>query len=156
MKRCEWCGAAFTPTKRVQRFCTKSCAGRYQWRDQPRVRHNWATSKRPPVDAAHRRLRAALLPLALGTPCPLCGVTITTANAELDHITPRSRGGQSVPSNVRILCGDCNHKRGSRDGAKAANARRQGRGRGAKRTYPGTVTALETPYILMIKVPADG
>jgi 5-methylcytosine-specific restriction endonuclease McrA len=123
VKVCEWCGVAFTPTKRVQRFCCKSHAGLYQWRDQPRRRHNWATSKRPPVDAEHRRLRAALLPLALGKPCPLCGTTITTANAELDHIVARALGGQSVPSNVRITCKRCNGKRGSRLGAAQARRR---------------------------------
>jgi 5-methylcytosine-specific restriction endonuclease McrA len=127
MKRCEWCGAAFVPKTRTQRFCCRSHAGLYQWRDRPRRRHNWV--KHPtPVDAAHRRLRTALLPHAIGRPCPLCGTTITTTNAELDHIIPRSRGGQSVRENVRIACHDCNHKRGSRDGAKVANARRQARG----------------------------
>jgi 5-methylcytosine-specific restriction endonuclease McrA len=32
-----------------------------------------------------------------------------------DHIIPRSRGGQNVLSNYRVLCGRCNYGRGNRD-----------------------------------------
>jgi 5-methylcytosine-specific restriction endonuclease McrA len=118
MTRCAWCGTAFRPRTRTSRFCSKSCAGKWQWREHPRRVHTWG--KRPSVDNNHRRLRAALLPPALGTGCPLCGQVITAANADLDHIVPRALGGQSVPGNVRIVCRWCNRKRGQQLGGQQA------------------------------------
>jgi len=125
MTDCQWCGAAFTPRTYTSRFCSKSCAGLYQFRDHPRRTHTWG--KRPSVDNAHRKLRAALLPAALGQPCPLCRkVTITAGNADLDHIVPRSRGGATTRENCRIICRPCNRKRGQRLGGQQAHRHRQG------------------------------
>jgi 5-methylcytosine-specific restriction endonuclease McrA len=121
MKSCQWCGTRFTPRARTSRFCSKQCAGKWQWRDQPRRVHMWG--KHPPVDAAHRRLRAALLPLAIGTPCPLC-TRIMDKTAELDHIIARALGGQTSRANCRIICAPCNRKRGSRLGGIQARKRR--------------------------------
>jgi 5-methylcytosine-specific restriction endonuclease McrA len=122
VKRCPWCAATFTPKQRTQRFCSKRCAGRWQWRDHPRRVHTWG--KRPPLDAAHRRLRAELLPLAIGRPCPLrCG-RIMDATAQLDHVIARALGGPTDRANCRIICAPCNGKRGQRLGGKAAHRRR--------------------------------
>jgi 5-methylcytosine-specific restriction endonuclease McrA len=114
---CAWCGTRFTPAKRVQRFCSKQCAGKYQWRGHVRAPRTWATH--PPVDSAHRKLRRELLPLALGQPCPTCG-RIMDKTAQLDHIVPRARGGQTTRENCRILCAPCNGKRGQVLGGKTA------------------------------------
>lgn len=43
--------------------------------------------------------------------CRLCG---STEQLEVDHIIPRSRGGQSYPSNLQTLCKRCNMSKGSR------------------------------------------
>jgi len=94
MTACTFCGQAFTG--RVgQRFCGKSCAGRWQYRDRPRRVHKWG--KRPSLGTDHRKLRAALLPQAIGTVCVLCRkVTLTSANSDLDHVVPRARGGTTT------------------------------------------------------------
>ena len=35
-------------------------------------------------------------------------------NLELDHITPRSKGGRHTDSNLQQLCGWCNRTKGNR------------------------------------------
>jgi 5-methylcytosine-specific restriction endonuclease McrA len=47
-----------------------------------------------------------------GWRCVYCG----TANGRLtlDHVVPRSRGGESVWENVVTSCATCNHKKGNR------------------------------------------
>ena len=125
MKHCEWCAARFAPRIRTQRFCSKSCASCWQYKDKPKRVHRWGP--RPPVDPAHRKLRAQLLPHAIGTPCPDCG-RIMDQTAELDHIIPRSQGGTSTRDNVRITCRACNRRRGSQLGGRVAHrAHRAGR-----------------------------
>jgi len=117
---CDWCGTHFIPRTASHRFCSKTCAGRYQWRGHtPRV-HRWG--KRPPLDNAHRKLRKQMLPTAIGQPCPLgCGRIMDTT-AQLDHIVPRAQGGRTTRSNCRIICAPCNHNRGAVEGGKAAQA----------------------------------
>ena len=119
MGSCEWCGQPFRPRARTSRFCSKRCAGLHQFRDHPRRVHKW--SKRPAVDSEHRKLRAELLPAAVGAPCPLCG-RVMTKSAELDHIVPRSQGGQTTRGNCRIICKPCNRQRGNVLGGKTAHA----------------------------------
>jgi len=45
-----------------------------------------------------------------GWRCQLCG---RPAKA-VDHILPRSRGGDGDPSNLRAICGPCNSRKGAR------------------------------------------
>jgi 5-methylcytosine-specific restriction endonuclease McrA len=118
-RACLWCDELFTTQSRTQRFCSKQHAGQYQYRNHVRRPHKWGD--RPAVDAAHRKLRAELLPDALGMPCPMgCGRIMGT-DAQLDHIVPRSQGGQSVRGNVRVVCRTCNHRMGSQLGARVAH-----------------------------------
>jgi 5-methylcytosine-specific restriction endonuclease McrA len=42
--------------------------------------------------------------------CVYCGVRADT----IDHVRPRSRGGQHVWTNVVAACGRCNHRKGDR------------------------------------------
>lgn len=45
--------------------------------------------------------------------CAGCGMT-DPCNLEVDHIVPKSRGGQDVFENFQLLCGNCNRIKGSR------------------------------------------
>ena len=119
MASCEWCGTSFRPRVRTQRTCSKRCSGLWQYRDTPRRAHRWG--KRPPVDSAHRKLRAELLPAAVGNPCPLCG-RVMDKTSELDHIIARSQGGATTRSNCRIICRPCNRQRGNVLGGRTSHA----------------------------------
>lgn len=60
----------------------------------------------------HQRRRRQLLPLAYGTPCPICGNLMVKGQAlDLDHTLPRSRGGVHGD---RITHATCNRSRGNR------------------------------------------
>ncbi|MCY4617823.1 MAG: DNA methyltransferase [Chloroflexi bacterium] len=47
--------------------------------------------------------------------CVGCGDPMRMRNLEIDHITPRSRGGRHTDSNLQLLCGWCNRTKGNRD-----------------------------------------
>jgi 5-methylcytosine-specific restriction endonuclease McrA len=47
-----------------------------------------------------------------GWRCGYCGSS--TGKLTLDHIVPRSRGGESVWENVVASCASCNHRKGDR------------------------------------------
>ncbi len=118
---CKWCGETFAARTVHNRFCSKTCAGLHQWRDHPRrAPSNWG--KRPSLGTDHRKLRAKLLPAALGTPCPSCGATLD-ATAQLDHVVPRAHGGAATEDNVRFLCAPCNQLRGAQLGGRTAHQR---------------------------------
>ena len=137
---CEWCGGPFRPRAHTQRFCSKQCAGLWQYRHHRRRVHKWG--KRPPVDAAHRRLRAELLPAAIGTLCPLgCG-RVMDCTSQLDHIVARARGGQTTRGNCRIICKPCNMERGARLGGTAAHAK----ARQARRAQPALGLGSRGPH----------
>lgn len=46
--------------------------------------------------------------------CQYCGKQFSPAELTLDHITPRSRGGESSWDNLVACCKRCNHRKGSR------------------------------------------
>ena len=68
-------------------------------------------ARRNPYDYRHRKRRAALLPAALGTPCPAqaspncTGLMTDPALMHLDHTTPAALGGEAGD---RIICAPCN------------------------------------------------
>lgn len=41
--------------------------------------------------------------------CVLCGITAKEARLEVDHEVAVAHGGQTIESNLRTLCVDCNH-----------------------------------------------
>lgn len=45
--------------------------------------------------------------------CGSCGKSVKDEDIEFDHIIPWSKGGPSEESNIRLLCGSCNRKRGN-------------------------------------------
>jgi len=47
-----------------------------------------------------------------GWKCAYCGTT--SGRLTLDHVVPRSRGGESVWENVVTACAPCNHRKGNR------------------------------------------
>lgn len=49
--------------------------------------------------------------------CVLCGEDGTEYRLEVDHITPRSKGGTNDLTNLQTLCGRCNRGKSNRDDA---------------------------------------
>lgn len=60
---------------------------------------------------AHRRISRRALFARDGWRCQYCG---STGRLTLDHVVPRSRGGNSVWENVVASCAPCNHRKGDR------------------------------------------
>ncbi len=46
--------------------------------------------------------------------CQYCGIQPGRAQLTIDHVVPRSQGGQTVWDNVVTACRDCNRKKGGR------------------------------------------
>ena len=46
--------------------------------------------------------------------CQYCGKRVATVELTLDHVVPRSRGGQSTWENIVCACLDCNIRKGGR------------------------------------------
>ena len=51
--------------------------------------------------------------------CQYCGEKKTAAELTLDHIMPRSRGGDNSPVNIVTACVACNNRKGNRTPAEA-------------------------------------
>jgi 5-methylcytosine-specific restriction endonuclease McrA len=45
--------------------------------------------------------------------CQYCGQVLPSSELTLDHIVPRSRGGQSTWENLVACCHSCNHEKGN-------------------------------------------
>lgn len=54
--------------------------------------------------------------------CQYCGRRLPTSELSLDHVVPRSRGGQTSWENLVCACVDCNVKKGGRPPAEAGLA----------------------------------
>lgn len=46
--------------------------------------------------------------------CVYCGQTYDLSNLTLDHVIPRSAGGETITSNIVPACQQCNQKKASR------------------------------------------
>jgi 5-methylcytosine-specific restriction endonuclease McrA len=62
--------------------------------------------------AVQRKISRRALFARDGWRCAYCGTT--AGRLTLDHVLPRSRGGESVWENVVTACAPCNHKKGNR------------------------------------------
>jgi 5-methylcytosine-specific restriction endonuclease McrA len=62
--------------------------------------------------AVQRKISRRALFARDGWRCAYCGST--AGRLTLDHVVPRSRGGESVWENVVTSCAPCNHKKGDR------------------------------------------
>jgi len=45
--------------------------------------------------------------------CQVCGRILKDDEIKIDHIIPYSKGGSTEESNLRVLCEDCNRKKGA-------------------------------------------
>jgi len=50
-----------------------------------------------------------------GCTCVYCGITYELHQLTLDHVLPRSKGGEDISSNVVPACTKCNQDKGSED-----------------------------------------
>lgn len=72
------------------------------------------TARQRGYDAAHDRLRARLLPLAYGKPCPRCGEIMTADQAlDLGHPPGRARAEVAGSRADRIEHSLCNRSAGA-------------------------------------------
>ena len=62
--------------------------------------------------AIQRKISRRALFARDGWRCAYCGSS--SGRLTLDHVVPRSRGGESVWENVVTACAACNHKKGNR------------------------------------------
>src|ERR671939_1036393 len=51
--------------------------------------------------------------------CQYCGTALGSSELTLDHVIPRSRGGQSTWENLVACCHGCNRRKGSQSPAEA-------------------------------------
>lgn len=49
-----------------------------------------------------------------GGVCPLCGEHFEYEEMEGDHIVPWSKGGKTIPSNLQMICKNCNRTKGAK------------------------------------------
>jgi 5-methylcytosine-specific restriction endonuclease McrA len=54
-----------------------------------------------------------------GNLCQYCGQTFPTSELSLDHVMPRSRGGEASWENIVCACVECNVRKGGRTPAEA-------------------------------------
>jgi 5-methylcytosine-specific restriction endonuclease McrA len=85
----------------------RSATGRFSWPHVIRLVHYVRVPR-----AIQRKISRRALFARDGWRCVYCG----NANHRLtlDHVVPRSRGGDSVWENVVTSCAPCNHKKGNR------------------------------------------
>jgi len=53
--------------------------------------------------------------------CALCGVTKDERPLDIDHIIPRSKGGETIYENLQVLCSKCNRSKRNQDDADFRN-----------------------------------
>lgn len=77
------------------------------------TRNQWAA--RPGRESLSKRLGkvAALIKSRDGNTCVYCGATAASSGAHLhlDHLTPRSHGGEDIATNLVVACRRCNDAR---------------------------------------------
>jgi hypothetical protein len=97
------CGITFKTVNPLQRNCSSTC------RIQSKSGHTRTTKQRG-YGADHRRKRAELILLAIGTDCELCGGQMSADDdLDADHVVPIIQGGIDGP--LRIVHRVCHRFR---------------------------------------------
>ena len=65
------------------------------------------------IDPKNKKQAKEKLGKEYGKACSACGMD-DYKNLEIDHITPKAKGGQDTYSNYQLLCGNCNRRKGDR------------------------------------------
>jgi hypothetical protein len=123
-----WLRLGRQPTyKGLTKVVSKYCSGTYEkrfggWRAALEAFVKWANdeeipappdtpgklSKRRTPRNINWRLRAQVL-MRDGARCRLCGATPASgASLHVDHVTPWSKGGDTILANLQVLCETCN------------------------------------------------
>ncbi len=69
--------------------------------------------KRPPLNRPNILARD-------NASCQYCGIILSSREATLDHVVPRSQGGTTCWENVVTACSNCNRKKGGRTPKEAS------------------------------------
>lgn len=56
--------------------------------------------------------------------CWLCGKKLIEKEATVDHVIPKSMGGENTETNYRMACAKCNRKKGSKIISRKAKPKR--------------------------------
>jgi 5-methylcytosine-specific restriction endonuclease McrA len=83
---------------------------------RPRARHQGEVVRRRREQSGMKRLRIYMRDKFR---CQYCGDKQSLAQLTLDHILPRSRGGDNSPVNVVTACIECNNRKADRTPAEA-------------------------------------
>lgn len=73
----------------------------------------WKRRNKPTRRPVPSMMKSALYEKQRGT-CNGCEEKFAKRNLEVDHIFPLSKGGQTEPANLQLLCGHCNRVKGDR------------------------------------------
>lgn len=139
-RACETCAQSFNPSRRAQRWCTRSCKDKHS---STGFRASGGTARLSPEarerqrlywQEKNRRRRAAkrggasepytLAEIALRDDfnCGLCGKSVPMAvkvpeplAPTIDHIVPVSKGGDDTRANVQLAHFVCNSRKGARE-----------------------------------------
>jgi 5-methylcytosine-specific restriction endonuclease McrA len=85
----------------------RSASSTYTWPHVIRLVHYVRVPR-----AVQRKISRRALFARDGWRCAYCGTS--SGRLTLDHVLPRSRGGESIWENVVTACAPCNHKKGDR------------------------------------------
>lgn len=114
---CRRCDMPIDPESRRNRYCSGECARKARYARGSGSAPKGSTSDRG-YDSEHQKLRAALLPSAYETPCPLCGEVMEEGQRlHLDHTEDRA-------SYRGITHARCNVLDGARRGGQAFRAKK--------------------------------
>jgi 5-methylcytosine-specific restriction endonuclease McrA len=108
--RCRHCTAPFVDRQPEARFCSTRC-GRKYWRDERKNEVPHAIRLHVlERDGWRCQICRRGIPATLSVPHPKAGT--------VDHVVPRSQGGNHDPANLRAAHFECNWRRGNRGGGE--------------------------------------
>jgi hypothetical protein len=98
-------------TAKSEGFFKSKVWGRYPqehtWEGEKLAKFYCAYAKKKTQRSIPVRLRVDILERDNYT-CQMCGAKAPDVKLEIDHKTPRAKGGTNDPENLQVLCKDCN------------------------------------------------